>query len=113
MIEGSSINKKIVKRIEKIAQNKKSILVILDSNHTHKHVLKELEIYSPLVSKNSYLIVFDTIIDDLPEELLKNRPWGKNNNPKTAVKEFLKIKILNFTGRRQPLRSAEHAALLG
>jgi len=90
MIEGSSINKKIVKRIEKIAQNKKSILVILDSNHTHKHVLKELEIYSPLVSKNSYLIVFDTIIDDLPEELLKNRPWGKNNNPKTAVKEFLK-----------------------
>ena len=90
MIEGSSINKKIMKRIEKIAQNKKSILVILDSNHTHKHVLKELEIYSPLVSKNSYLIVFDTIIDDLPEELLKNRPWGKNNNPKTAVKEFLK-----------------------
>lgn len=90
MVEGSSINKKIIKKIEKIAQNKKSILVILDSNHTHKHVLKELEMYSPLVSKNSYLIVFDTIIDDLPEELLKNRPWGKNNNPKTAVKEFLK-----------------------
>jgi len=89
MIEGSSISKKTIDKIKKLVQEKNKILVILDSNHTHKHVLKELEIYSPLVSKNSYLIVFDTIVDDLPKQLLNNRPWGKKNNPKSAVKEFL------------------------
>ena len=91
MLEGSSIDKNIFEDVKKIAQGKKKILVILDSNHTHKHVLSELKLYSTFVSKNSYLIVFDTIIDDLPKELLDNRPWGKKNNPKTAVKEFLKI----------------------
>ena len=66
-------------------------MVVLDSNHIHKHVFEELKLYSTFVSKNGYLIVFDTIIDDLPKEALKNRPWGENNNPKSAVKEFLKI----------------------
>jgi cephalosporin hydroxylase len=90
LFEGSSVDKKIVNQIKKFVQNKKKILVILDSNHTHAHVLKELKIYSTFVSKNSYLIVFDTIIDELSDEVLKNRPWGKNNNPKSAVKAFLK-----------------------
>ena len=65
-------------------------MVILDSNHTHDHVVKELQAYSPLVSKGNYLLVFDTIIEDVPEEYNKNRSWGINNNPKTAVKQFLK-----------------------
>jgi len=91
MLEGSSIDKNIVKKIKNIIGDKKKILVILDSNHTHKHVFNELKLYSTFVSKSSYLIVFDTIIDDIPNELLKNRPWGENNNPKSAVKEFLKI----------------------
>jgi len=90
MIEGSSISKTVVKKVREITQGKKKVLVILDSNHTHKHVLNELKLYSPLVSKNSYLIVFDTVVDEFPEGLIKNRPWGKNNNPKSAVKEFLK-----------------------
>jgi len=90
MLEGSSIDKKIFEDVKKIAQGKKKILVILDSNHTHKHVLSELKLYSTFVSKNSYLVVFDTIIDNLPKELLNNRPWGVKNNPKTAIKEFLK-----------------------
>jgi len=90
MVQGSSIDPEIVKKVYAIAKNKKKILIVLDSMHTHDHVAKELELYSPLVSFGSYLVVFDTIIEDLPEGFLPNRPWGKGNNPKTAVWEFLK-----------------------
>lgn len=89
MIEGSSIDKIIVEKAYKLARGKKRVLLILDSNHTHEHVLKEMELYSPLVTKGSYMIVFDTVIEDMskPSKLLNNkRPWGKGNNPKTAVK---------------------------
>ena len=65
-------------------------MVILDSNHTHDHVLEELRLYSPLVTKDSYLIVFDTIVEDMPESFFSDRPWGVGNSPKTAVWEFLK-----------------------
>ena len=90
MIEGSSIDEEITKQIYDFAKDKKQIMVVLDSMHTHDHVLKELEFYSPLVTKGSYLVVFDTIIEDMPENLFPDRPWGKGNNPKTAVWEFLK-----------------------
>lgn len=89
MIEGSSIEKNIVEKIYKFAKDKKKIILLLDSNHTHKHVLKELELYSPLVTKGSYVIVYDTMIEDMPKGFFKNRPWDKGNNPKTAVWEFL------------------------
>lgn len=90
MIEGSSIDEEVVKQVYEFARAKKPVLVVLDSNHTHAHVLRELELYSPLVTKGSYLVVFDTIIEDMPDELWPDRPWGKGNNPKTAVCEFLK-----------------------
>lgn len=90
MIQGSSIDKSVVKQVYNFAKDKKQILVVLDSNHTHAHVLKELELYSPLVTKGSYLVVFDTIIEDLPKDFFPHRSWGKGNNPKTAVWEFLK-----------------------
>ena len=90
MIEGSSIDKKIVKKVYQHAKGKKRILILLDSYHTQKHVLKELQLYSRLVRKGSYVIVFDTVVEDMPENSFPNRPWGKNNNPKTAVKKFLK-----------------------
>jgi len=93
MIEGSSIDPTVIKKVHRLAKNKKQILVILDSNHSHEHVLKELEMYSPMVSKNSYLIVFDTVIEDISTPKTKShqtRPWGKGDNPKTAVKFFLK-----------------------
>jgi cephalosporin hydroxylase len=64
-------------------------MVVLDSNHTHDHVLKELELYSPLVTKGSYLVVMDTVIDDMPDELFVDRPWRKGNSPKSAVHAFL------------------------
>ena len=72
------------------ARDKKSVMVILDSNHTHDHVLKELEIYSPLVTRGNYLVVFDTVIEDVPPGFFPGRPWDRGNNPKTAVWEFLK-----------------------
>ena len=90
MIEGSSIDKEIVKQVYNFAQDKRRVLVVLDSNHTHDHVFKELELYSPLVTKDSYLVVFDTAIEDMPEDFFPDRPWGKGDNPKTAVWEFLK-----------------------
>ena len=90
MIEGSSIDQTIIDRVKKEAEQHMNILVCLDSNHTHNHVLAELEAYSPLVSQGSYCVVFDTIIEDMPEGFFPDRPWGPGNNPKTAVREFLK-----------------------
>jgi cephalosporin hydroxylase len=90
MIQGSSINEIVVQQVYNAAHGRKRILVVLDSNHTHEHVLKELRLYSRLVTKGSYLVVFDTIVEDMPEDFFLNRPWGNGNNPKTAVWEFLK-----------------------
>lgn len=89
MLEGSSTDEHIIEEVRHIAASKSRVLVALDSLHTHEHVLRELELYSPLVTKGSYLLVFDTVIEDLPEDLFPDRPWGKDNNPKTAVREFL------------------------
>jgi cephalosporin hydroxylase len=90
MIEGSSVAPEVVQRVHDLAADFNRIMVCLDSNHTHEHVLAELKVYAPLVSKGSYCIVFDTGIEDLPEHYYGDRPWGKGNNPKTAVWEFLK-----------------------
>lgn len=90
MIEGSSIAPEIITRVRNIAHGYRSVLVLLDSNHTHEHVLAELEAYAPLVSKNSYCVVFDTLIEDMPADMIADRPWGKGNNPKTAVHEYLR-----------------------
>ena len=93
MIEGSSIDENIIDQVYKIAEKYKKIIVILDSNHSHNHVLSELKAYSKLVKKGSYLIVFDTVIEDIPKKyskkLIKGN-WSKTDNPKTAVREFLK-----------------------
>lgn len=91
MIEGSSIDPKVVNSVKEISKNYSKIMVLLDSNHTYEHVFQELIAYAPLVTPNSYCIVFDTIVEDLPADLFKNRPWGPGNSPKTAVREFLKI----------------------
>lgn len=90
MIQGSSIAPETVTQVKEIAKGYKRILVTLDSNHTHDHVLAELQAYAPLVSKGSYCAVFDTIVEDMPAELSSDRPWGPGNNPKTAVWEYLK-----------------------
>ncbi len=90
MFEGSSISDDMILKVHEFARRGKRILVCLDSNHTHEHVLKELKAYSSLASIGSYCIVFDTIIEDMPEETYPERPWGIGNNPKTAVWEFLK-----------------------
>ena len=90
LIEGPSTDEKIINQINEIAKTKKSVMVVLDSNHTHEHVLRELNLYSPFVTIGNYCVVLDTIIEDLPENTYNDRPWGKGNNPKTAVFEFLK-----------------------
>ena len=89
MIEGSSIDEGIAKQVKEIASEYKNILVFLDSNHTHDHVLSELELYAPLTSVGSYCVVFDTIVEDMPEDMYPNRDWGPGNNPKTAAWKYL------------------------
>ena len=90
MIQGSSIEPEIIAQVHEVAKGYETVLVCLDSNHTHDHVLAELEAYAPLTSKESYCVVFDTIIEDLPDDMYPNRPWGVGDNPKTAVWEYLK-----------------------
>lgn len=90
MIEGSSVADDVIDKVRKVAAGYKRVLVSLDSNHTHEHVLGELELYAPLVSKGSYCVVFDTVVEDLPDELYPNRPWNQKDNPKTAVRAYLK-----------------------
>ncbi len=89
MIEGSSLDKKIVDQVKKHTEGKKTVLVSLDSNHTHEHVLEELKLFAPFATKDSYCVVFDTIIDEI-EGAFEDRPWGIGDSPKTAVHEFLK-----------------------
>jgi cephalosporin hydroxylase len=90
MIQGSSIAPEIIEQVRAIAANYSCVMVCLDSNHTHDHVLAELHAYAPLTSKGSYCVVFDTIVEELPKEFFPDRPWGPGNNPKTAMLEYLK-----------------------
>ncbi len=90
MIQGSSTSPEIADQVFAFAEDQRLVMVILDSNHSHDHVLRELQIYSSLVTKDSYLVVFDTTLEDVPTDFQTNRPWGKGNNPKTAVFKFLK-----------------------
>ena len=89
LLQGSSIDPDIVAKAASAAAGKR-VLVVLDSNHTHDHVLAELEAYAPLVSAGSYCVVMDTVVEDMPENSFPDRSWGRGNNPKTAVFEFLK-----------------------
>jgi len=89
LIQGSSIDPTIGAQVRALATGAKRILVVLDSNHTHDHVLAELDLYAPLVTKGSYLVVMDTAIDDLPDEFFTDRPWKKGNSPKSAVHAYL------------------------
>jgi len=102
MIQGSSVSEDVIQQVRAAAAKAKRVLVCLDSNHTHEHVLQELKLYAPLVSKNSYCIVFDTIVEDMPAELYPDRPWSPGDNPKTAVHAYLKYldsqKLLGLDG---------------
>jgi cephalosporin hydroxylase len=90
MIQGSSVESSVVAQVRAVAARHKCVMVILDSNHTHEHVLAELEAYAPMTSPGSYCIVFDTVVEDLPDSMFADRPWGKGDNPKTAVREYLR-----------------------
>jgi cephalosporin hydroxylase len=89
MLEGSSTDEAIARQVRAFARGKRRVMVVLDSNHTHEHVLRELELYAPLVTRDSYLIVFDTVVEHMPDSFFPDRPWGRGNNPRTAVAAFL------------------------
>jgi len=89
MIEGSSIDSKIVDEVKQFIKPESRVMVCLDSMHTHEHVLSELKAYAPLVTEGCYCIVFDTFVEDMPNDLFPDRPWSPGDNPKTAVHKFL------------------------
>lgn len=89
LIEGGSTDTNIVKQMKKMVAGRQRVLVILDSNHTHDHVYKELQLYAPLVTPGSYLILPDTFIEFFPRGFYKDRPWDVGNNPHTAMRKFL------------------------
>ena len=90
MVEGSSISPDVVDRVRTRARGYQKVLVLLDSNHTHDHVLAELEAYAPLTSVGSYCVVWDTGVDGLPAAMCADRPWGSGNSPRTALQEYLR-----------------------
>lgn len=90
MIQGSSTDPAIVAQVAGIASRYQRVMLCLDSNHSHDHVLAELDAYAGLVTAGCYCIVFDTVVEDLPPGQYPDRPWDVGNNPKTAVTEFLK-----------------------
>ena len=107
MLEGSSTSDAIVREVFDTAAGRDPVLVILDSNHTHDHVLAELNAYAPLVSKGSYIVVFDTLLEYMPDDLVGDRAWGAGNNPGSAVAEFLET-----TDRFEIDRNIEHKILI-
>jgi cephalosporin hydroxylase len=100
-IHGSSIDRSVVDQVQSLLNGSREVIILLDSNHTHDHVLEELRLYSPFVGKGYYIVVGDTIVEDIPCQTHRPRPWGPGNNPKTALLQFMtentKFKIDNDT----------------
>jgi cephalosporin hydroxylase len=90
MVEGSSTDDAVLDRVRELAWGRQTVLVVLDSLHTHDHVLRELELYSELVSPGGYVVVFDTVIEQMPAGSYPDRPWDRGNSPATAVQAFLR-----------------------
>jgi cephalosporin hydroxylase len=95
LIENDSTDEVLIDKLKKMLKKYKNFYIHLDSNHTYEHVLKELNLYSKFLNKNNYIVADDTIIDEIPNQTYRSRPWNKSNNPMKAVKEFLK-KNKNF-----------------
>jgi cephalosporin hydroxylase len=89
MVEGSSLDQQVVDEVQRLAAGHETVMVFMDSNHTHEHVLGELNAYAHLVTKGSYCVVFDTFVEDMPPKYFPDRPWDKGDSPKTAVREYL------------------------
>ena len=90
MVEGSSVGQNVIDEVHQLAAGHETVMVFMDSNHTHEHVLGELNAYAHLVTKGSYCVVFDTFVEDMPPKYFPDRPWDKGDSPKTAVREYLK-----------------------
>ena len=90
LIQEDSTSETLIEKLKKTLKNYKSFYIHLDSNHTHEHVLKELNLYSQFLKKDNYIIADDTIVNQIPNQSYRPRPWNKDANPMTAVNEFLK-----------------------
>jgi cephalosporin hydroxylase len=82
-ILGSSVASETVEKIRKMIPPGAKVMVILDSDHHKEHVLNELRLYAPLVSKGCYLVVEDTNIGD---PVLQDFGPG----PRQAIEEFMR-----------------------
>lgn len=81
---GSSTGAEVLQEIKASIHPGERVLVALDSDHSTAHVLKELRLYSDLVSIGSYVIVEDTELNGHPLPSPQSGPWE-------AVDEFLRV----------------------
>lgn len=88
LVEGDSTDKGVFENVRLKAKECAKVVVFLDSNHSKAHVLKELELYSELVTKESYLIVADGFKKELTHVPRGKKTWDWDN-PSCAVHEFL------------------------
>lgn len=89
LLEGSSIDPAVVAKVRSHVRSEDRVLIVLDSNHTRAHVLRELEVYAPLVTVGSYIVATDGIMKDLVGAPRAKSEWGEDN-PYEAAKDFLK-----------------------
>lgn len=90
IFESDSTSLDSVDRVRQfLNEESKPVLMVLDSNHSEEHVLKELIALSPLIPSGSVIMVADTIVQEMPIGYYQDRPWGRDDNPLTAVNRFL------------------------
>ena len=89
LLETSSVSDEAVSAARDFLGNAERALLVLDSNHTHEHVLAELRVLAPLLPVGSFILVADTIVEELPQGHYVNRPWDRGNSPLTAANQFL------------------------
>jgi cephalosporin hydroxylase len=87
LVEGSSIDPAIVAKVAGLAGPGEKVLVVLDSNHTKKHVAAELEAYGPLVTPGSYIVATDGFMASL-HDAPGGKPEWTEDNPTAAALEF-------------------------
>ncbi len=90
LIEGSSIAPETLTTVRNLVADAKAVLVIFDSNHSHAHVLQELDLYAPFVTPGSYMVAHDGAqawVCEIPSA----KPAWRDGGPLDAIHEFLTV----------------------
>src|SRR6202789_4485930 len=87
LIVGSSTAPEVVAQVKGLIKPGETVLVVLDSDHSYRHVADELVAYAPMVTAGSYIVATDGIMRDL-EDAPRGRPGWGTDNPANAAIDF-------------------------